>query len=208
MIVWDDWLLTAARAAVHLPTGTAVVSDLHLGYADVRRRGGEAVPLRPVAASLHDLRVLLHEKAVEHLVLAGDVFEAAASPDLCGELLRWIEGIGVRSVRVLEGNHDRGLSKAPEPLRPVRPPVLLGEWQVVHGDGDLPPGRVVQGHIHPALRPRLDLPPVPCFLTRPGHLVLPAYCAEASGVDVSRQERWAGYDRHAVVGGSVLSVSG
>src|SRR5205823_7028233 len=75
VIVWDDWLLTAARAAIHLPTRTAVVADLHLGYAEVRRRAGEAVPLRPVAASLEPLRTLLAEQAAEHLVLAGDVFE-------------------------------------------------------------------------------------------------------------------------------------
>src|SRR5438270_5847367 len=32
MIVHEDWLLTPVRAAVHLPTATAVVADLHLGY--------------------------------------------------------------------------------------------------------------------------------------------------------------------------------
>src|SRR5262249_24855004 len=39
----DDWLLTAARTAIHRPTATAILSDLHLGYAEARRRNGEAV---------------------------------------------------------------------------------------------------------------------------------------------------------------------
>ena len=44
MYVHEDWLLTPYRAAIHLPTATAVIADLHLGYDQVRQRGGEAVP--------------------------------------------------------------------------------------------------------------------------------------------------------------------
>src|SRR5207244_456168 len=102
------------------------------------------------------LCVLLTEQAAEHLVLAGDVFESTATPALCEELLSWLEGVNLRSVRLLAGNHDRGLSKAPEPLRPAKSPVLVGDWRVVHGDGERPAGQVVQGHVHPALRPRHD----------------------------------------------------
>jgi hypothetical protein len=31
MLVHAEWLLTAQRVAVHLPTQTAVAADLHLG---------------------------------------------------------------------------------------------------------------------------------------------------------------------------------
>ena len=44
MLVHDEWLLMPQRVAVHLPTATAVLSDLHLGYNEARRRDGEAVP--------------------------------------------------------------------------------------------------------------------------------------------------------------------
>ena len=37
MRVFTDWELTPDRAAVHLPTRTAVVADLHLGYAEARQ---------------------------------------------------------------------------------------------------------------------------------------------------------------------------
>ena len=46
MILRHDWLLTPARVAIHTPTRTAVLADLHLGYAEARHRTGEAVPLR------------------------------------------------------------------------------------------------------------------------------------------------------------------
>ena len=39
-----NWLLTPERAAIHLPTATAVLADLHLGYNEVRCGTGEAVP--------------------------------------------------------------------------------------------------------------------------------------------------------------------
>jgi metallophosphoesterase superfamily enzyme len=42
--VLDDWLLTPERAALHVPTATAVIADLHLGYAQARQQCGDAVP--------------------------------------------------------------------------------------------------------------------------------------------------------------------
>ena len=59
MRVLDDWLLTPSRTAIHLPTATAVIADLHLGYDRVRRRGGEAVPTLSVAQDLDPLRPML-----------------------------------------------------------------------------------------------------------------------------------------------------
>ena len=76
MIVLDDWLLTPARAAVHLPTATAVIADVHLGYGEARHRGGDAVPRQNVAAVLEPLRPCLTANAVRRLVIAGDLFEA------------------------------------------------------------------------------------------------------------------------------------
>ena len=42
MRVHEDWLLTAQRVAIHVPTRTAVLADLHLGYDAARQRRGEA----------------------------------------------------------------------------------------------------------------------------------------------------------------------
>ncbi len=44
MHVEEDWLLTPCRMAIHLPTATGLLADLHLGYERARCRSGEAIP--------------------------------------------------------------------------------------------------------------------------------------------------------------------
>jgi metallophosphoesterase superfamily enzyme len=202
-MIWNDWLLTPARAAIHRATRTVVVADLHLGYAETRRRAGEAIPAPSIEEALAPLRALLQQHDLHSLIVAGDLFEAKPDSAVVDALLAWIESAGVRSLTILAGNHDRGLSKAPFLLRPAAGPVLVGGWQIVHGDGERPAGRVVQGHIHPALRLRAGLPLLPCFLAEHDHLILPAYSAEASGVDVSRHPGFESYRRHVIAGETV-----
>src|SRR4051794_18892423 len=92
--VQQDWLLTPARAAVHLPTGTAVAADLHLGYAEARRASGEAVPVVPPERRLAPLAALAARLPVRRLVIAGDLFEDGVSDAAVAELLAWAEGVG------------------------------------------------------------------------------------------------------------------
>src|SRR5581483_10824006 len=51
--------LQRLRAALHLPSATAVVADAHLGYDEARRRGGEAVPRRRLDEQLAPLGRML-----------------------------------------------------------------------------------------------------------------------------------------------------
>src|SRR6516164_3329078 len=97
MAMWvaNCWLLTAARAAIHMPTATAVVSDLHLGYGEARRRCGEAVPCPSVAEILQPLSPTVRRHGVRRLVIAGDLFEARASEWLVRQLLGWLESHSV-----------------------------------------------------------------------------------------------------------------
>jgi putative SbcD/Mre11-related phosphoesterase len=196
----DDWLLTAQRVAVHRPTGTAVAADLHLGYARARRRGGEAVPETSLADLLTPLLHALAEHGAGWLVVAGDLFEAGAQPDLAEGFASLLRTAGVELL-VVAGNHDRGLARTALPV--VAGTTELGDWRVVHGDATLPDGPVVQGHVHPCLRVRGRA--VPCYLVGERRLVLPAYSAEAAGVDV-RGGAWDGFRCHAVVGGRVLDL--
>lgn len=204
MIAWGEWLLTAGRVAVHQPTGTAVVADLHLGYAEARRRRGDAIPAPPVEEALAPLAAVLQEHGLQSLLIAGDLFEAKPDRSLIDRLLAWLETTGVRNVTIIAGNHDRGVGPA---LSLSAGPIRLGAWQVVHGDGARPKGAVVQGHLHPALRFRPDLPLLPCYLAQADHLVLPAYSTDAAGVDVSRQPRFDGYHRFAIAGCEVLPLT-
>jgi uncharacterized protein len=202
MLVHQDWLLTAERAAVYLPEATAVIADVHLGYDRARRRGGEAVPLTDLDAALGGLRRLVARTDVRRLVVAGDLFEDGR---LCGgaaELLRWFVDLRVELTAVVLGNHDRRLQGADAAL-PVVGEASLGPWRVVHGDGRLPRGPVVSGHVHPYLRwgPKVA---APCFLVGANRLILPAFSEDAAGVNVLGDPRWRRFRCCAVAGEDVL----
>jgi uncharacterized protein len=199
--VQEDWLLTPARVAVHLPTATAVVADLHLGYSEARRASGEAVPAVPLERRLAPLAALASGALTRRLVIAGDLFEDGVSDAAAAELLAWAGRVGLE-LAVVPGNHDRGAGQRPLGLPLYPEGVCVGGWQVVHGHAELPTGCVVQGHLHPCIRRgRLS---APCYLVADGHLVLPAYSADARGVNVLRLPEWGRYRCYAAAGGEVL----
>jgi metallophosphoesterase superfamily enzyme len=204
MRVHDDWLLTPQRAAVHVPTATAVVADLHLGYGEARRVRGEAVPVTPPAEALVPLARLAAD-GVRRLVVAGDLFEDGCREEIVDDFLAWAESVGLELAGVVPGNHDRSLQRSGGRL-PLRPEgVTLGVWQIVHGDEALPEGAVLHGHYHPCLRWGRGLT-APCYLTAPGRLVLPAFSRDARGVNVLCDPRWAGYHCYAVAAEQVLDL--
>jgi putative SbcD/Mre11-related phosphoesterase len=204
MRVHDDWLLTPERAAVHLPTATAVVADLHLGYNEARRRGGEAVPLTGVEEALAPLLPLVARHGLRRLVVAGDLFEERWDRDLAADIVRRLTAAGIGLVGVVPGNHDRGSKEESGSLRLYPDGVELGCWRVVHGDGRLPRGLLVHGHFHPWLRwGRVS---TPCYLVGERRLVLPAFSRDARGVDVTHQTAWRRYRCCAIAGAEVLDL--
>jgi metallophosphoesterase superfamily enzyme len=216
MRVLTDWLLTPERAALHLPTATAVVADPHLGYDQARRRRGEAVPLRPLDETLGHLARALHRHGVRRLVVAGDLVEDGRCPAIATDLLPWLGREGLELVGVVPGNHDRRSMKrggrgergAAEAVALAGIPVfpeefVLGRWRVVHGDGPLPRGRLVQGHEHPCVRWAGRLV-APCYLVGRGRLILPALSPDAAGVNVLHGRRWARFGCCVIAGDEVL----
>lgn len=198
----DDWLLTPQRAAVHRPTATAVIADLHLGYEQVRQRGGEAVPIVGVQACLATLRRLVAMRDVRRLIIAGDLFEDGRRNPPAREFLAGLADLRLELHGVIPGNHDRGLAKLALPL-PIYPEGLcLGDWRIVHGDGALPKGKVVHGHCHPCLRWG-NRQAAACYLISKRRLVLPAFSADAAGVNVLGVQSWAAY-RCVAIGGNEL----
>lgn len=203
MHVHTDWLLTAARAAIHQPTATAVIADLHLGYNDARQRGGEAVPGVRLDDLLASLAGVLVVQKVRRLVIAGDLFEDARSDSLMIALLDWLRPLGVELAGVVPGNHDRGLERGTTHLPLFPEGIRLGRWRIVHGDGELPPGPLVLGHFHPCVRWNRRLT-APCYLVGPDRLVLPAFSLDAAGVNVLGQNRWQRHRAYAIAGDKVL----
>jgi putative SbcD/Mre11-related phosphoesterase len=201
-----DWLLTAARVAVHFSTATAVVADLHLGYAEARQRAGDAVPARSVAELLQPLADAMRQHQAPRLVIAGDLFEAGVNDAVLAEFRAWAAASQVELVAVVPGNHDRGWKRLRDVLPICEEGFRLGDWHIVHGDGELPDGALVLGHWHPSLRwGRIT---APCYLLREDRLILPAYCREAAGVNVLGDETWHDYDCHAIAGDEVLDFGG
>ncbi len=202
MRVFSDWELTPDRAAVHLPTRTAVAADLHLGYAEARQRDGDAVPAMPVATALAPLRRTFEAHRVRQLVIAGDLFEAGPSQTIVEELLAWLKDAAVELAAIVPGNHDGDVKKLSR--LPVHPDGFdLDGWRVVHGDGARPTGRVVQGHEHPVLRWGNGLT-APCYLVGRDHLVLPAFSPDAAGANVLSGTDWSAYRCCAIAGAGVL----
>jgi putative SbcD/Mre11-related phosphoesterase len=197
MRVFTDWELTPERVAVHMPTATAVLADVHLGYGEARRRHGEAVPLRTVGEALAPLASVLQRWSLRRAVVAGDLFEDGVDEGAATELLEWFGERGCE-LAVLPGNHDRGLTAA-NAISTLTEGFTLGDWHVVHGDGSLPRGRVVLGHYHPAVR--LAGQVRPCYLVSGQRLVLPAYSADARG---GVPAPWRGCRRLVPVGDAVL----
>jgi metallophosphoesterase superfamily enzyme len=202
MYLDDDWLLTPQGAAVHRPTATAVVADVHAGYSEARRAAGEAVPLPDLGRTLGPLAAVAERSGARRLVVAGDLFEAAPPPALAAEILDRLRGLGLELVGVVPGNHDRGLAERAAALPLCPDGIRLGRWRVLHGDGELPPGPVVHGHFHPCLR--WAGVAAPCFLAGPDRLVLPAFSRDAAGVGVLGQPRWRSYRCLVPAGDRVL----
>jgi uncharacterized protein len=203
MLVHDEWLLTPQRVAVHLPTATAVLSDLHLGYNEARRRDGEAVPPADLTFILAPLRRVTADHSVYRIVIAGDLFEAGPIADLAAEFQAWMTDAAVELTAVVPGNHDRGLTVGGHGL-PIQPDgCMVGRWRVVHGDGRLPEGPLIHGHEHPCVR-WSSRAAGPCYLVGEERIVLPAFSEDAAGVNVISTRKWKKYRAAVIAGEGVL----
>jgi putative SbcD/Mre11-related phosphoesterase len=201
--VHGEWLLTPERVGIHLPTGTAVAADLHLGYDQARIRAGDAVPTVPLEEQLAPLRQIILHHGIRRLAVAGDLVEDARCGEVVPRLLEWLANAQVELVGIVPGNHDEGMRLNGAPL--LAKGLSLGVWHVVHGDKRLPAGNVVQGHIHPMLRWSRHVAG-PCYLVGSDRLILPAFSPDAAGIDVANDSRWRECRCCVIAGESVLDL--
>lgn len=203
MRLHDEWLLTPHRMAVHEPTSTAVIADLHLGYLEARRQGGDSVPLIDLATLLAPLEQGLAATGARNLVIAGDLFEKVFLPRTWNEMSAWLVARGVHLLGVVPGNHDRQWDEDAAPsLFPNGFP--LADWLIAHGHQEHAAEKVILGHWHPAMHYRDQLSP--CYLVKGGQLILPAFSREAAGVNVWPMPQWRGYRCMVIHGANVLDV--
>jgi hypothetical protein len=226
ILVNADWLLTAQRAAIHLPTATAVVADLHLGYDLARQHGGDAVPIASMNEQLDPLRKLFSAHGVRRLLVAGDLVEGACCQLLIPAFRIWLRENDVEWFGLAPGNHDQHLSLnggarfacmqtsevletsevlGPDSFHCNRRGFRLGDWLVVHGDESLPTGRVVHGHLHPCFR-LTDHVAGACYLIGSKRIILPAFSADCAGVNVLGSRQWRNYRCCVIAGERVLDM--
>lgn len=194
--VFQDWLLLPQRIALHRPTATAVIADVHLGYSAARQRLGDAVPLRSIAEEMRPLADAAKLHGIAALIVAGDLFERGFDAALHQQFLDVLGNLRIAFHGLVPGNHDRGIDKASIPL-PLHPNGCdLAGWRIVHGDQWVDEAHLIMGHFHPAVRRQRRK--LPCFLTRQTHLILPAFSEDAAGVDVLSDARWSGWQYLAI----------
>jgi metallophosphoesterase superfamily enzyme len=194
-LVHDHWLLTPCRAAVHLPTATAVIADVHLGYAEARRGGGDAIPCFGWYRVRQRLAALFAAQPIRRLIVAGDLVEDSRFAESVREFVAWIRGRDVELLLV-PGNHDRGLP--PIPGLVCHPHgYRLGDWLISHEAAPRVATPQIVGHVHPVVKlPR----PTPCYVMGPQRIILPAFSDDAAGAEITRQRGW---QRFAIVGDAV-----
>ena len=200
MILFDEWRLLPERIALHEPTATAVLADVHLGYSAARQRLGDAIPGRSVAEELQPLMSAARKHDIRGIIVAGDLFERGFDAAICAEFLTLLRQMRVHLRAVIPGNHDRGIERGQLPL--FADGFDLAGWHITHGDRDIANPSAVLGHWHPAVRRQRRK--LPCFLARGRHLVLPAFSLDAAGVDVKGDERWRGWSCYAICNSSVV----
>jgi putative SbcD/Mre11-related phosphoesterase len=202
MYVHGEWLLTPECAAVHVPTATAVIADVHLGYDRARLECGESVPAIGLADVVARLAALFARHLPRRLVIAGDLVENHAGYGLTDGFMNWLASADVELTAVVPGNHDQRLPSSNLPLVASADGFALGRWRVLHGDGPSPSGRALLGHFHPCFR--WHGLRAPCFLVGRHRLILPAFSADAAGVNVVGDPRWKAYRCCVAAGGQVL----
>ncbi|MDG3005632.1 metallophosphoesterase [Paludisphaera mucosa] len=181
----QGWLLTPEGAAVRPEAATAVIADVHLGYEWARGAAGDCVPAHSLAETRDRLERVFARCEVRCLIVAGDLVEshrpcARTAADVA-RLDVWLAGRGVELLLV-PGNHDRSLAASPRPPAIAASAAVAG-WTIQHGDRPVVGDRAVIGHHHPSLRVAGSA--APCFLVGPALLVLPAFSANAAGLDVA-----------------------
>jgi putative SbcD/Mre11-related phosphoesterase len=186
----DEWLLLPQRIAVHTPSGTAVIADVHLGYTAARQRQGDAIPSRSVMDEMQPLVAAAMRHDIRALVVAGDLFEAGYDADLHRRFADALERLRINFLGLVPGNHDRGIEQARLTVH-VDGYDVAG-WRVVHGDRPFETDHVIAGHWHPATRWRGRK--VPCFLSHGTRLILPAFSLDAAG----SQLPWREWRRHVI----------
>ena len=192
-ITLDNLTLTSLGALIiEGKERTAVISDLHIGFEGVARREGAAFPSVQKEYLLRKLELMFERYGPERVIINGDMKHEFSRNlrDEWEEVSFFMEWLKKRAELVLvRGNHDNYLATiAGKHGLELRDSVEVGDMLITHGHLPLETDkRVVIGHEHPTVRIRGAVGPlarIPCFLSSPSLIILPAISRFSLGGDI------------------------
>ncbi|MFK7967437.1 MAG: ligase-associated DNA damage response endonuclease PdeM [Burkholderiaceae bacterium] len=177
---------------------TLLMADVHVGKAEVFRRGGLPVPASTSGQTLKRLTASIAACQPKHLLVLGDLVHGRlpSTHSVFDELADWRAQHQSVTVHLLRGNHDHHAGDPPSRCNIEIWPdgKKLGAWQLCHEPEDAKPeaGIALCGHVHPVVRLRQgpDAVRVRCFWWQSQQLlVLPAFGAFTGGYAISPSEK-------------------
>lgn len=193
--VSQDFVLSSLGCAFHVPTGSILIADLHIGYEAALEGDGFAMPRFQTEEMIARLNTAIDRFDPSIIIVNGDFkhnFDRNLSAEW-REVEKVVDQIGGRAkLIVTRGNHDNFLATilAKKGLH-LRKEVVIGNIKLVHGHESCSPwqGGMVFGHEHPAITLREKTGAsvkVPCFLfdKENNRLVVPAFSPLAIGSDI------------------------
>lgn len=169
--------------ALHWPSRQRLlIADLHLGKADVFRRAGIALPRGGTTHDLQRLSLLLDATSTRQVWILGDVLHGAA-PEAAWRAPweAWRARHGDVQVAAISGNHDRALVGAGLDIELLGEGVDDGVFAMRHEPHPHQHLHVVCGHLHPVISMPGLRRRFPCFWSRHGVTVLPAFSEFTGG---------------------------
>lgn len=187
-----------------------LVADLHLGKGSSFRARRVPVPTGASAATLEKLSRALDRECPGSVIILGDLWHArdGCTPDVVAEFESWMSDYDEVEFKLVIGNHDRNSGLPRLAGLEMEDSVRFGDLVFQHEPGlSLDGAHVVAGHLHPGCvvqgRGRQSFR-LPCFWSRPGVTVLPAFGEMTGLAPISPSEDDTVV---ALVQGTLLDVS-
>ncbi|MDQ6827400.1 MAG: hypothetical protein M3081_00865 [Gemmatimonadota bacterium] len=185
--------LAPGGAAWIASQATAVIADVHLGYARAARRRGGYLPTvehpEEIAARVVAMCLAL---GATRLVIAGDLRHSTRDADklelddVAAFRAQLLKDGALERVDLVAGNHDRGDASAVARID-------VDGVEIVHEPpAELPDRWTICGHLHPSTTLRDETGAgmrVPCALVAQRLIVLPAFSEWSGGTSASRLVR-------------------
>ena len=170
---------------------TLLVADPHWGKGAAFRAAGIPVPQGTTLGGLARLDSVLERTGATRVVFLGDYLHAkeGRAPGTLRALSQWRDRHPALELTLVRGNHDRHAGDPPDGLGVgcVDAPLADPPFLLAHFPDPRPPGYVLAGHVHPAVRlvgRGRQRERLPCFWVRPGVAVFPSFGDFTGAADV------------------------